>query len=53
MEYLMKAQENQFRKLLEGIKQKQAERLVFHSKSYDHEIQNLRDSAKEHHEIFV
>ncbi|CAI9288672.1 unnamed protein product [Lactuca saligna] len=30
-----------------------SERLVFYSKSYDYEIQKLRDVAKERHELFV
>ncbi|CAH1432790.1 unnamed protein product [Lactuca virosa] len=53
MECLMKAQENRFRNLIEGIEQKQAEKLVFHSKCYDYEIQKLRDVAKERHELFI
>ncbi|CAI9280701.1 unnamed protein product [Lactuca saligna] len=30
-----------------------SERLAFHSKSYDYEIQKLHGVAKEHHELFV
>ncbi|CAI9298410.1 unnamed protein product [Lactuca saligna] len=33
--------------------QKQVERLVFHSKSYDYEIQKLCNVAKERHELSI
>lgn len=46
----MKAQENRFRNLVEGIEQKQAERVAFHSKSYGYEI--LKIVSQEHHEVF-
>ncbi|CAI9268460.1 unnamed protein product [Lactuca saligna] len=52
MEYLLKNQENCFRSLVEIIKRKQAEKLAVHSKSFDYEIQKLRDIAKKFHEIF-
>ncbi|CAH1416916.1 unnamed protein product [Lactuca virosa] len=52
-EYLLKAQEIRFLSLVEGIEQKQAERLVIHSKSFDYEIQKLCDVAKERHDLFV
>ena len=49
----MKTQENRFQSLIKGIEQKQAERLALHSKSFDYELQKLRDVAKERHDIFV
>ncbi|CAH1437980.1 unnamed protein product [Lactuca virosa] len=53
MEYFLKPQENSFRSLVEGIEHKQAENLAIQSKSFDYEIQKLRDIAKERHELFV
>ncbi|CAH1421301.1 unnamed protein product [Lactuca virosa] len=53
MEYLLKSRENCFRSLVESLEQKQVERLVVHSKSFDYEIQKLCDVAKERHDIFI
>ncbi|CAI9261635.1 unnamed protein product [Lactuca saligna] len=37
----------------EGIKKKQAERLAFHSKSFNYEILKLHDDAKVQHTLFM
>ncbi|CAI9281812.1 unnamed protein product [Lactuca saligna] len=47
------AQENGFRIMFDGIKQKKAEKLEVHSKSFKYENQKLRDITKEHLELFV
>lgn len=46
MEYLLKAQDSHLQNLIKGDHKKQVERLAFHSKSFNYEIQNLCDDAK-------
>ncbi|CAH1453127.1 unnamed protein product [Lactuca virosa] len=53
VEYMTNAQESCLRDLNEGIENKQAEIMAFHSKIYDSEVQQLRDVAQERHALLM
>lgn len=53
MEYLFKSQENRLQSLVKISDQKQVERLVVHSKSFNYKIQKLRDVANERHYLIM
>lgn len=53
MDYLLKAQESCVLNLIKGIDKKQAERLDFHFKSFNYEIQKLHDDDKVQHTLFM
>ncbi|CAI9294638.1 unnamed protein product [Lactuca saligna] len=39
--------------IMSSIEKQQVERLEFHAKCFEYDIQKLHDVAKEHHELFV
>ncbi|CAI9261307.1 unnamed protein product [Lactuca saligna] len=53
MVYLLKSHENRLCSLVESFEQKQIEQMNFHSKSFEYEIQKLRDVSKERHDLFL